>query len=188
MQVKDYLTEEYKNKCFLLKMKDGTIRWTQVAQDVPDDPLLFYAEYGWDADIIRVKDIDHVIQEVDENLDNGCYCCIEGVVDWNWVIANPDETPVCDKCKVSHEQLERYRTGQSSIYKYDSKDELIELLSLLDDPIVIGDSRSSTGGYQPELTKLDKTYGLVYVYSTWDEYDDDPIQWCGIIDGGIIQE
>lgn len=187
MQVKDYLTEDYRNKCFLLKMKDGTIRWTQVAQDVPDDPFLFYAEYGWDADIIRVEDIDHVIQEVDENLDNGCYCCIEGVVDWNWVITNPNEKPICDKCKVSHEQLEKYRTGQSSIYKYDSKEELLELISLLDDPILTFESHLHVSGYGPDLTKLNKSYGLVYIYSTWDDYDENT-QWFGIIDGGIIQD
>lgn len=187
MQVKDYLTEEYRNKCFLLKMKDGTIRWTQVAQDTPYCPFLFYAEYGWDADIIRVEDIDHVIQEVDENLDNGCDCCVEGVVDWEWILSNQDKQPICDKCKVTHEQLDKYRTGQSSVYKYDSKEELLELISLLDYPILTSESHLHVYGYGPDLTKLNKSYGLVYVYSTWDAYDENT-QWFGIIDGGIIQE
>lgn len=181
MQVKDYLTEEYRNKCLLLKMKDGTIKWVQVAQDTPYCPFLFYAEYGWDADIIKLEDIECVVQEVDENLDNGCDCCVEGVVDWDWILGNQDKQPICDKCKVTHEQLDKYRTGQSSIYKYESKDELLELLSLLDDPILTGD-------YKPELMDLNKSHGLVYVYGTWDEYDDEPTQWCAIIDGGVIQE
>lgn len=98
-----------------------------------------------------------------------------------------NEKPICDKCKVSHEQLEKYRTGQSSIYKYDSKEELLELISLLDYPILTSESHLHVYGYGPDLTKLNKSYGLVYVYSTWDAYDENT-QWFGIIDGGIIQE
>ncbi|CAH1066710.1 Uncharacterised protein [Acinetobacter phage MD-2021a] len=98
-----------------------------------------------------------------------------------------NEKPICDKCKVSHEQLEKYRTGQSSIYKYDSKEELLELISLLDYPILTSESHLHVYGYGPDLTKLNKSYGLVYVYSTWDNYDENT-QWFGIIDGAIIQE
>lgn len=188
MQVKDYLTEQYRNKCFLLKMKNREVQWTQVAQDLPDEPFVFYADYGWDSNIIEVDDIDHVIQEVHEDLDNGCDCCNDGVVDWEWRVTNPQERPICDKCKVTQEKLQQYLTGQHGIYKYDSKEELLELLRLLDEPILTSESNLNDFGYGPNLTKLNKSYGLVYIYSTWGEYDDDPVQWCGIIDGGIIQE
>lgn len=188
MQVKDYLTEQYRNKCFLLKMKNGEVRWTQIAQDLPDEPFVFYADYSWDANIIEVDDIDYVIQEVHEDLDNGCDYCNDGVVDWEWRVVNPHEQAICDKCKVKHKELEKYYTNTPSIYKYNSKEELVELLRLLDSPIITTESSLNTYGWGPNLAKLNKSYGLVYTYSTWHDYDDDPTQWCGIIDGAVIQE
>lgn len=87
--------------------------------------------------------------------------------------------------------LVSFKAGkQEDVYKYDSLDELKEILELLDRPLIENTLSSCYVGnqYKPDLSWLNKTYGLVFYWSHHYSYDDYPTEYCSIIDGASVSE
>ena len=89
--------------------------------------------------------------------------------------------------KIDQESLKPFNTSVSSVYKYDSLDDLDTIIKALDEPIVDGLGCSWEKDYKKGLLK---SYGLVFF---WSEYDDfacgNPYTpYCKIIDGGSVNE
>lgn len=163
--VKDYLIDENYNRCFWLHMKNGDVIWSYISQDVPDDPIRFFSERGWDADPVNVEDILKVgeICSFDDDPNN-----FEG-----------EDYDV----NMDYNTLDKFKTSISDTYFYDSMEELDEIIKALNNPIV-----SDTGRDNDYKVGLIKSYGLVFYWSKYDDFScGNPFTpYCKIIDGGSV--
>ena len=169
--VKDYLIDENYNRCFWLHMKDGDIIWAYISQDVPDDPMGFFSERGWDAEPVNVEDILKVGDE----------CSFED--DPN----NLEGDGYDEEFELSKEDFAKLKSYEVSkdIYKYTSIDNLKEILTLLDRPCIDNLETDLNSEFHADLSKLKFDYGLICSYGYIDSWDE-LVNCCMIIDGGNI--
>lgn len=169
--IKDYLIDENYNRCFWLHMKNGDIIWAYISQDVPNDPMGFFSERGWDAEPVNVEDI----------LTVGDECSFED--DPNYI----EEDDYDEEYQLSKEDFAKLKSYEVSkdIYKYTSIERLKEILTLLDKPIIDNLPIVWEVEFLADLSKLKFDYGLICSYgymNSWDEL----INCCMIIDGGSV--
>ena len=170
--VKEYLIDENYNRCFWLHMKNGDVIWSYISQDVPDDPISFFSERGWDAYPINVEDILKVGDE----------CSFGDDPLWE-----DNDNYYDEEYELSKEDFAKLKSYEVSkgIYKYTSIEHLKEILTLLDEPII--DNLAIVWGaeFSADLSQLKVDYGLICSYGyldSWDEF----VNRCIIIDGGNV--
>ena len=176
LKVEDVLVKENFGKWYRISMKDGEEVFAHVTQDVPDDPIVFCEKYGWDADCLDTSEIDSIISEIDKDDIKECSICEVSLTETNRAEENID---MCGNCFVNELKLMKYKI-RNDLYCYNSKDELKNLLELLDNPII-----HDVWDYD-KITHLSKGYGLVTTWSTTGEFDDYAIPYCKIIDGAKL--
>lgn len=179
---KDYLVREFQNKDFLLLLKTGEEVIASVQHDLPDEPLSFFSVYGgWDSDIYGVDDVQEVLREMDEETNYNCSSC-DGGLDVKEILL---KIHTCDNCAIAKIELLKYSTQQRGVYCYNSINELNSLYKNLNQPIInnhdmIWDDRDSI---KMDTEKLEHQFGLIYTWSHWDDFQDNPSEFCAIIDG-----
>ena len=167
--IKDYLIDENYNRCFWLHMKNGDVIWSYISQDVPNDPMGFFSERGWDAEPVNVEDI----------LTVGDECSFED--DPNYI----EEDEYDEEYELSKEDFAKLKSYEVSegIYKYTSIEHLKEILTLLDKPYIYNLKTDWENEFHNDLSQLKFDYGLICSYGymdTWDEL----VNRCIIIGGG----
>ena len=170
--IKDYLINENYNRCFWLHMKNGDVIWSYISQDVPDDPVGFFSERGWNADPISVEDILKV----------GAECSFED--DPTNYEEDGDEYEEYELSQEDFAKLKSYEVSQI-IYKYTSIEHLKEILTLLNKPIIDNLAIVWEAEFKTDLSKLKFDYGLICSYGYLDSWDE-LVNRCIIIDGGNI--
>lgn len=90
---------------------------------------------------------------------------------------------LCIDCSDRENKLIKYKTNLSNTYQYGSIDELKELIEILDDPLIDNLECFRGRHYQPEYDSLQHSFGLVYTWSHWDDFDDNPMNYCVVLDG-----
>ena len=90
---------------------------------------------------------------------------------------------LCIDCNDREDKLIKYKTKLSSTYRYDSIDELKELIEILDNPLIDNIECFRGVKYSPEYDSLQHSFGLVYTWSHWDDFDDNPMYYCVVLDG-----
>lgn len=169
--IKDYLIDENYNRCFWLHMKNGNIIWSYISQDVPDDPMGFFSERGWDAEPINVGDILRVGDEC-------------GFGDAPTHYEEDDEYEEYELSKEDFEKLKSYEVSEN-IYKYNSIGHLKEILTLLDNPRIDNLETDWNSEFNADLSQLKFDYGLICSYGYMDSWDE-LVDCCIIIDGGSV--
>ena len=169
--IKDYLSDENYNRCFWLHMKNGDVIWSYISQDVPDDPIGFFSERGWDVDPINVEDILKVGDE-----------CSFGDDPTNY-----EEDAYDEEYKLSKEDFAKLKSYEVSkdIYKYTSIEHLKEILTLLDNPYIDNLETDRNSEFNADLGQLKFDYGLICSYGYMDSWDE-LVNRCMIIDGGNV--
>ena len=170
-RVKDYLIGENYNRCFWLHMKNGDVIWAYISQDVPDDPIGFFSERGWDVDPVNVEDILMVGDEC--NFDDDPTNYEEDTYDEEYGLSKEDFT-----------KLKSYEVSKD-VYKYASIEHLKEILTLLDKPYIDNLETDWNSEFHADLSKLKFDYGLICSYGYMDSWDE-LVNCCMIIDGVII--
>lgn len=167
--IKDYLINENYNRCFWLHMKNGDVIWSYISKDVIDEPMGFFSERGWNAYHINVEDILKVGDECSFDDDPN----------------NLEE----DGYELSREDFAKLKSYEVSndIYKYTSIENLKEILTLLDNPIIYNLGTDWNNEFHVDLSKLKFDYGLICSYGYMDSWDD-LVNCCIIIDGGLVNE
>ena len=182
-EIKDYLVSDNQHKSYLLKLKDGSEVVASIEHDLPDEPLEFHEVGGWDSDIFSKESIESVIMELPDDLNMECYSCGGEL--------NPREALVgekeCKDCIIKYEQLFKYETRLGRTYKYDTIDELVDLYKILGQPICDNlDMDWNQDDHKLLLSSLVNIYGLVYTWSHWDDFQDNPMEYCVVLDGEIV--
>ena len=169
--IKDYLIDENYNRCFWLHMKNGDVIWSYISQDVPDDPIGFFSERGWDVDPLDIEDILKVGDECSFDDDP----------------TNYEEDAYDEEYELSKEDFAKLKSYEVSngIYKYTSTEHLKEILTLLDKPYIDNLPRVWEAEFLADLSKLKFDYGLICSYGYLDSWDE-LVNRCIIIDGGNI--
>ena len=169
--IKDYLIDENCNRCFWLHMKNGDVIWSYISQDVPDDPVRFFSERGWDAEPVSVDDILKVGDE----------CGFEDDPNYS------EDDDYNEEFEISKEDFAKLKSYEVSkdIYKYTSIEHLKEILTLLDKPYIDNLETDWNKEFRVDLSELKFDYGLICSYgymNSWDEL----VNCCMVIDGGVI--
>ena len=169
--VKGYLIDENYNRCFWLHMKNGDVIWSYISQDVPDDPVGFFSERGWDVDPVNVEDILMVGDEC--NFDDDP--------------TNYDEDDYDEEHELSKEDFEKLKSYEVSkdVYKYNSIENLKEILTLLDSPYIDNLETDWNSEFNVDLSQLKFDFGLICSYGYLDSWDE-LVNRCMIIEGAII--
>lgn len=176
-EIKDYLVPDNQHKSYLLKLKDGSEVVASIEHDLPDEPLEFMDVDSWD---ICINNIESVIMELPDDLNMECYSCGGEL--------NPREALVgekeCKYCIIKYEELSKYETRLGRTYKYDTIDELVDLYKILGQPICDNlDMDWNQDDHKLLLSSLVNIYGLVYTWSHWDDFQDNPMEYCVVLDG-----
>lgn len=171
--IKDYLIDENYNRCFWLHMKNGDVIWAYISQDVPDDPMGFFSERGWDAEPVSVEDILKVGDECSFDDDPLC--------------EDRDDNEYHEDFELSKEDFAKLKSYEVSkdIYKYTSIDHIKEILTLLDKPYIDNLETDWDNEFRADLSKLKFDYGLICSYGYMDSWDE-LVNCCMIIDGGSV--
>ena len=174
----DYLISENSGKEYTIRLKDGSVVWAYVAHDLPQEPLEFFLSRGWDAESLKLSDIEEVIQELPDGFSNDCYNCFDGKVGVERALQGEN---VCFDCKEKEIRLEPFKTNQKNVYKYDNLDQLQKLFDTLGNPIA---DNFETDWNMGEINKKGlKDFGLMYCWSNMGDFDDYPLDYCAIIQG-----
>lgn len=169
--VKDYLIAENYNRCFWLHMKNGDVIWSYISQDVPDDPLSFFSERGWDVEPVNVEDILKVGDE----------CSFDDDPNYS---EDDDYNEEFELSKEDFAKLKSYEVSKD-VYKYTSIEHLKEILTLLDKPYIDNLETDWSKEFHVDLSKLRFYYGLICSYGYMDSWDE-LVNCCMIIDGGVV--
>lgn len=172
--VKDYLIDENYNRCFWLHMKNGDVIWAYISQDVPDDPMGFFSERWWNAEPINVEDILRVGDECsfdDDPLQEG------------------EDGEYYEEFEISKEDYEKLKSYEVSkdVFKYTSIENLKEILTLLDKPLIDNIETVWDKEFRADLSKLKFDYGLICSYGYMDSWDE-LVNRCIVIDGGLVND
>ena len=184
LNIKDYLNYENDGKQYLIKLKSNQEVVAYVDEAKLDNPD-FYSFYIYDScDVLENSEIEEVLQELPEDFTDNCDSCDDGKI--NLQLALNGET-ACDNCKQRQQGLIKFKTSLPNVYKYNSIEELQELYKLLDCPIPNGVDKD----WNTETLIVDDlkhSFGLVYTWSNWDDFSDYPLDYCAVIDGGLLSD
>lgn len=172
LKYKDVVVAENRHKVFVCEMKNsGNFMSLTVAEGCEQGWALYNNDNSRDFREYFEEDIEVILQEYETpELDD-----------------YEDQQEYWDNDEIDLESLKPFSTSVSSVYKYNSMEDLDTIIKSLDEPIIDGLGCSWEEDYKEGLTK---SFGLVFY---WSEYDDfscgNPYTpYCKIIDGGKIDE
>ena len=142
MKYKDVVTEKNSHKVYLCKLTDGTEIKLQVhdsCESAKIDMVMYNYESSDDKQY-REDDIAEILHEVEIEEDDSSD-------HWN------------SFDKMDFESIEKYLI-QDSVYRYNTQDELTDILVALNEPFIDGADKKMV---------LSKDFGIVFY---WSEYDD----------------
>ena len=138
------------------------------------------------------------MKSVDELIDNGyvkvgskSYCEYwkkgEEVITISTELEYCDEDDDYEEYELSKEDFAKLKSYEVSkdIYKYNSIENLKEILTLLDKPYIDNLETDWNNEFHADLSKLKFDYGLICSYGYMDSWDE-LVNRCMIIDGVII--
>ena len=138
------------------------------------------------------------MKSVDELIDNGyvkvgskSYCEYwkkgEEVITISTELEYCDEDDDYEEYELSKEDFAKLKSYEVSkdIYKYNSIENLKEILTLLDKPYIDNLETDWNSAFHADLSKLKFDYGLICSYGYMDSWDE-LVNRCIIIDGGNL--
>ena len=142
MKYKDVVTEKNSHKVYLCKLTDGAEIKLQVHDSCESAKIdmVMYAYESSDDKQYREDDIAEILHEVEIEEDDSSD-------HWN------------SFDKMDFESIEKYLI-QDSVYRYNTQDELTDILVALNEPFIDGADKKMV---------LSKDFGIVFY---WSEYDD----------------
>lgn len=175
---KDYLVAENEGREYSIKKTNGDNVWAYITRDLPDEPLEFFTGKRWNAEVLSISEIDHIIQELPDMYSDDCSTCWDGKIEPEKALLG--ET-ICFDCKEKEIRLEPFKTGQVSVYKYDNLDQLQKLYNTLGNPVP--DNFYINHKTENIEVKGLKDFGLLYLWSNMGDFDEYPSEYCAIIQG-----
>ena len=180
---KDYLKPENIDKLYLIKLKNSSVLPAYVEEVRINGVEQICFTYYEDFECYVEKDIEEVLQELLEDFTDNCDSCNDGKIDIHKAL-NGETT--CEDC-LQQQGLIKFKTKQANVYKYNSIEELQELYEVLGCPIPNGVDKD-WNTQTLIVYDLKYSFGLVYTWSHWDDFQDNPQDYCAVIDGGILSD
>ena len=186
LNIKDYLNYENDGKRYLIKLKSNqeVVAFVDEAKLNNPDFYSFYVYDDGNVYAVNNNEIEEVLQELPEDFTDNCDSCDDGKIDVHKAL-NGETT--CDNCLQRKQGLIKFKTKQDNVYKYNSIEELQELYKVLDCPIPNGVDKD-WNTQTLIVDDLKYSFGLVYTWSHWDDFSDYPLDYCAVIDGGILSD
>lgn len=181
---KYYLKPENIDKLYLIKLKNTSILPAYVDEVRINGVEQICFTYYEDFECYVEKDIEEVLQELPEDFTDNCDSCNDGKIDIHKTL-NGETT--CDSCLQQQHGLVKFKTTLPDVYKYNSIEELQELYKVLDCPIPDG-VKKDRNTQTLIVDDLKHSFGLVYTWSHWDDFSDYPLDYCAVIDGGMLSD
>lgn len=182
--VQSYLKPENIDKQYLIKLKSGDVVVAYIEDVVYGGVSSLYFTYYRDYECYSTDEIEEVLKELPDDFTLDCDSCDNGNLDVDKAL---DGETTYDDCLNKQEHLIKFKTKQPNVYKYNSIEELEQLYEVLGSPI----PNNLDKDWDTEkliIHSLKHSSGLVYTWSHWDDFQDNPFDYCAVIDGGILSD
>ena len=166
--IKDYFNKENSHKVFCC-IVDGKETYLQCYYDVDYNTV---EAYSWSDQ----RDPENYINDIQEVV---------------YEVAFPEENynDYHEEYELSKEDFAKLKSYEVSkdVYKYNSIENLKEILTLLDSPYIDNLETDRNSEFNADLGQLKFDYGLICSYGYMDSWDE-LVNRCIIIDGGAVNE